>query len=133
MLTKWFFPESIKREEKEHKQFIQSLTEYYKLCKVKKVIIHMPKEKPFVVTGKLQDLKSKTGSISLLKVKSSNIQGIGYRNNLLYVAFNTNAVYSYEKVPEQIVIDFLKADSKGKYFNIFIRKGGYSYKKAGTL
>ena len=87
----------------------------------------------FVLTGKLQDLKSKTGSISLLKVESSNIKGIGYRNNLLYVAFNTNAVYSYEKVPQQIIVDFLKADSKGKYFYSFIRKGGYSYNKAGTL
>jgi hypothetical protein len=133
MLINWFFPDMVKREREEHKQLLHDLTEFYKLCKVKEVKKRMSKEKPFVLTGKIQDLKSKTGSISLLKVESSNIKGIGFRNNLLYVAFNTDLVYSYEKVPQQIIVDFFKADSKGKYFNIFIRKPGYSYKKAGKL
>lgn len=132
MLSKWFFPESIKREEEEYKQFMQSLTEYYKLCKIKKVIRHM-EVKSFVLTNSLKNCINTNGSVFLLKVESSNIQGIGYRNNLLYVAFNSDIVYSYERVPKQIVLDFLKANSKGKYFNIFIRKPGFPYKKVGKL
>ena len=134
LIIQWFFPESMKREREDQKQFMHDLAEFYKLCEFKKEVKkHMSEEKPFVLTSEVQDLKTKTGSIALLKVKSSNIKGIGYRNNLLYVAFNTGDVYRYEKVPEQLIVDFFKAKSKGKYFNIFIRKGKYAYKKIGKL
>jgi len=148
MLINWLFPESMKREEEEHKQLLHNLSEFYKLCEVKEGKNIMPKVRSFVLSEDMQDMKNKDGSIALVKVEhlppidkdtgkgeeSTNIKAIGYCDNLLYVMFKkTDLIYSYKKVPQQIIIDFLKADSKGKYFNIFIRKGGYSYKKVGKL
>ena len=66
--------------------------------------------------------------------KSSNVAAIGYTehegdSNLeLYVRFAGGGEYVYENVPKQVVIDFLDADSKGKFLAENI-KGKYQYHK----
>jgi len=54
--------------------------------------------------------------MQFIKVKSSNIAGIFYENNTLYLQFNKGQVYSYENVPEEIYIWLLNSESKGKFF-----------------
>lgn len=62
--------------------------------------------------------------------ESSLIRKISYNNNrkVLEIELETNdgntRVYFYEGVPREVVIDFLAADSKGKFYNENI-KGEY--------
>ena len=58
---------------------------------------------------------------------SSNISRIGYhqdaKNPILFVIFLTtpNVLYMYKGVPKVTYDDFVKASSKGGYFNKFIK------------
>jgi len=134
MLINWFFPEIKEREKEETKRLLSDLETFTKrYCSKERTIKLMKQKKSFIVTENISALNIKTGSIPLLSVKSSNIKAVGFRGGLLYVAFNTNDVYSYEGVPQQIAVNFLRAKSKGRYFNFFIRKPGFSYKKEGTF
>ena len=51
-------------------------------------------------------------------VKSSNIKSVGYDidNSVLELEFNTGAVYCYMNVDLKTVVEFIFADSVGKYF-----------------
>jgi len=51
-------------------------------------------------------------------VKSSNIQSIGYsiENKILELEFKGNAVYCYSDVDLKTVVEFIFAESLGKYF-----------------
>lgn len=62
--------------------------------------------------------------INLIKVKSTNIDRIGYDkdNKTLYVLFKGQATYTYQDVPEDIYNEFLKAESIGKFFHTNINK-----------
>ena len=64
------------------------------------------------------------------EVESSNIAAIGSEVGKLdlYVRFNSGSEYVYHDVPEEVVQDFLDADSKGKFLNERI-KGKYQYEK----
>lgn len=50
-------------------------------------------------------------------VKSSHIVSVGYRraDGTLYVKFDSNVVYAYLNVPESVFLDFLSAQSHGKF------------------
>ena len=63
-------------------------------------------------------------------VESSNVATIGYdeETNELHVQFKSGAEYIYSDVPQDVVQEFLDADSKGKFLNERI-KGIYSFEK----
>ena len=68
--------------------------------------------------------------------KSSNIKGVGYHNNKLFVLFSTGIVYSYDRVPLNVAAVFLtteeRRESAGKFFNQNIKSNkGYSFEKVG--
>lgn len=69
-------------------------------------------------------------------VESSNIVSIGYENHEddmkaeLHVQFKSGAEYVYHDVPQDMVQEFLNADSKGKFLNERI-KGLYEFHKLG--
>ena len=64
-------------------------------------------------------------------VSSSNIASIGYAesSNILEVEFNHGGTYQYFDVPQHEYQALMNADSKGKYFDANIKKGGYRYAK----
>jgi hypothetical protein len=131
MFINLLFPDIVKREKEEYKQLMNDLHSFIKLCK-------KPRKgkqcmEGFKVTEKEEDLKKTEGDIALLKIESSHIKAIGNRGKNLFVAFNTGDVYKYNNVPYQLFLDMQKAESKGKYFNLFIRKGGYSYSKVAKI
>lgn len=60
-----------------------------------------------------------------ISIQSSVIAAVAYvsADAALDVEFTSGARYRYFDVPEQIVHDFLAADSKGVFFNRRIRPG----------
>lgn len=62
-------------------------------------------------------------------VTSSNIASIGYDSisQTLEVEFLNGAIYQYYDVPEALYEGLMSADSHGKYFAEFIKKGGFRY------
>ena len=62
-------------------------------------------------------------------VSSSNIASIGFDpdNMILEIEFLNGAVYQYYDVPQSIYDGLMAADSHGKYFAAYIKKGGYRY------
>jgi len=54
------------------------------------------------------------------------------RTKSLKIIFVTGMVYRYKKVPHRIFEMFKQAESKGKYFNEFI-KDKYSFHKVGEV
>lgn len=50
-------------------------------------------------------------------VDSSIISAVGYENHKLEVWLNTGKKYQYSPVPETVFENFLKAPSKGIFFN----------------
>lgn len=61
-------------------------------------------------------------------VVSSNINRVGYHNQTLYISFNSGGVYSYTEVPYLVFLEFLGAESAGKFFHARI-KGRFDYQK----
>jgi hypothetical protein len=71
--------------------------------------------------------------ISLLEaimhqVESSNIDSIGWEDDILEVTFLSGSTYEYYDVPEEVFEEMLDASSKGQYLARNI-KGVYSYNK----
>lgn len=64
-------------------------------------------------------------------VSSSNIASIGYdaMSEILEVEFNNGAVYQYYNVPKRLYNGLMEADSKGRYFDAYIKKGGFRYSR----
>ena len=62
----------------------------------------------------------------LEKVESSVISSVAYDNNTLIIKFVSGGIYAYSGVPFNIYDNFLKAESKGKYFLSDI-KDRYNY------
>jgi hypothetical protein len=62
-------------------------------------------------------------------VSSSNIASIGFDPDhmILEIEFLNGAVYQYYDVPQSIYDGLMAADSHGKYFAAYIKKGGYRY------
>ena len=60
---------------------------------------------------------------NLVKIKSSNIEAIGYNleTKELFVLFTGGGLYKYFSVDQKIYDDFIKAPSIGKYFYASIR------------
>lgn len=66
--------------------------------------------------------------INMIKVVSSDIDKIGYENNTLYILFNSGSLYKYIDVKFEVYNALLKATSKGKFFNQYI-KNNYNYQR----
>ena len=66
-----------------------------------------------------------------IPLKSTNIVSVGYdsENSVLEVEFRSGSVYQYFQVPEKIFAGLMSARSKGQYFDAYIKKGKYTYKK----
>lgn len=65
------------------------------------------------------------------QVESSNLASVGYRAEeaTLEVEFRNGRVYRYFGVPERVVWELLRAESKGKTFNRRIRNA-YAFERA---
>ena len=63
----------------------------------------------------------------MIKVESSNVVAIGYKDNKLYVDFKSGS-YVYYDVPQPVYDGLLKAESKGKYMWAHVRDV-YSYER----
>jgi len=65
--------------------------------------------------------------VEMITVSSSNVQAIGYDevNQVLYVSFNNNSLYSYPGVPIAEFVGLQNAPSVGRYLNENIKKGPY--------
>lgn len=50
-------------------------------------------------------------------VNSSNIKSIGYDSGSLEVEFHSGGIYQYRNVPEPIYNAFMRASSKGSFFD----------------
>jgi len=64
-------------------------------------------------------------------VSSSNLASVGYdpENMILEIEFQHGGIYQYFDVPESVYQSLMNADSHGKYFDAYIKKGGYRFKK----
>lgn len=68
--------------------------------------------------------------VSMTAVTSSNVCEIGYDPTFrrLYVTVGRDGVpvrgYTYDGVPSQVYLDFLRAPSKGKYLYYTVRANG---------
>jgi KTSC domain len=58
-----------------------------------------------------------SGEIPMIEVQSSSIKAIGWSSGVCQVDFHSGRRYRYFKVPEWIYLNFLKAPSKGWFFN----------------
>jgi hypothetical protein len=56
-------------------------------------------------------------------VSSTNLASVGYDpiSRVLEIAFHSGGVYRYSNVPESIYQGLLRANSKGTYFNSYIK------------
>lgn len=64
-------------------------------------------------------------------VSSSNLRSIGYdaATRTLEVEFLNGGIYSYSGVPASVHAALMSASSHGSYFDLHIKKAGYSYRK----
>lgn len=60
--------------------------------------------------------------MELIKVDSSNVDKLGYENEMLYVLFKNGGLYKYKNVPLFHYQEIMKAESVGKYLNKEIKK-----------
>lgn len=58
---------------------------------------------------------------SLIPVDSSAIAAIGYSSGTLIVVFRSGRRYDHPGVPVELFLDLLHAESKGRFYNAFIR------------
>ncbi len=66
-------------------------------------------------------------------VVSSNLVSIGYdsNSNTLEIEFHKSGIYQYSNVPKSTYLSLRAASSHGEYFDAYIKKGGYTFKKVG--
>lgn len=66
-------------------------------------------------------------------VSSSNLASVGYDENIntLEIKFHSGRIYQYYNVPVNIYNGLMNASSKGTYFDRYIKKSGYRYRKVG--
>ena len=72
------------------------------------------------------------------RVKSSNVDSIGWHLGSLFVTFLSGETYEYVGVAHENFLEMLEGSknpefSVGKYLNQNIKRGGYAYKKASDF
>jgi hypothetical protein len=65
------------------------------------------------------------------QVSSSNLASVGYdaQTQTLEIEFLNGSIYQYFNVPEGIYSGLMSASSHGRYFDSYIKKGGFAYKR----
>ncbi len=68
-------------------------------------------------------------------VSSSNLEAVGYHpeSRTLEVQFRHGGVYQYLDVPIHRYVGLMTAPSKGSFFDRFIKKAGYKYRKVSDF
>lgn len=61
-------------------------------------------------------------NIKMNAVTSTSISEIGYKYRTMKVKFNNGKMYEFKKVPRAMFDEFVKAMSKGKFFNEKVRE-----------
>ena len=56
----------------------------------------------------------------MIQINSSVIKSIAYEADSMFVLFQDGSLYSYE-APVQVFKDWLKSESKGRFFNMEVR------------
>jgi hypothetical protein len=66
-------------------------------------------------------------------VSSSVLRSVGYdeTNGTLEVEFLHGGIYEYASVPVSRYSGLMRASSKGEYFDEYIKKPGYAFRKIG--
>jgi len=66
-----------------------------------------------------------------VRVSSSNLASVGYEPDMrvLEVEFLNGGIYQYSNVPAHVHSGLMSASSHGSYFDAYVKKGGYSYRK----
>jgi hypothetical protein len=74
--------------------------------------------------------KARGSASTRIPVKSESIASIGYEpaKQILEVEFRSRELYHYYGVPQRVFVQFMKAESKGRYFMRWVREK-YRYKK----
>ncbi len=64
-------------------------------------------------------------------VTSTDINAVGYDvdSQVLEIEFHKGGTYQYFSVPQNVYEGLMGSDSKGKYFNLNIKKSGYPFSK----
>lgn len=64
-------------------------------------------------------------------VSSSNLASVGYEptTQTLEVKFLDGSVYQYSGVPQSVYSGLMSASSHGFYFDQYVKKARYSYRK----
>jgi len=64
-------------------------------------------------------------------VNSSNLASVGYdsASSTLEIEFHSGGVYQYLNVPVSIYNGLMNASSHGQYFDAYVKKAGYRFKK----
>jgi hypothetical protein len=73
----------------------------------------------------------KITSMNRLTVISSDIKSVGYEltEELLEIEFHSGGIYQYSNVPPAIHYGLMNAVSHGTYFNRYIKKSAYPFRK----
>lgn len=66
-----------------------------------------------------------------VQVLSSNLASVGYnaQTQTLEIEFLSGTIYQYFNVPESIYSGLMSASSHGRYFDAYIKKGGFAYRR----
>lgn len=66
-------------------------------------------------------------------VSSNNLHSIGYEtfSQTLEIEFHSGGIYQYAGVPEHIYQSLMSAASKGRYFELNVKKAGFAYRRVG--
>jgi len=64
-------------------------------------------------------------------VSSTNLLSVGYDadSNVLEIEFQNGSIYQYFNVPAKIYSGLTSAASPGRYFDAYIKKGGFASKR----
>lgn len=70
--------------------------------------------------------------MEMIYVESSNLLAVGFdeNQNRLIIEFKKSGTYQYFGVDKSVFNGLLNANSKGTYFDQYIKKAGYQYSKA---
>lgn len=67
----------------------------------------------------------------MIYVESRNLLAVGFdeSQNRLVIEFKKSGTYQYFGVDKSVFEGLIYAESKGKYFDQYIKKAGYQYSK----
>ena len=61
-------------------------------------------------------------NVEMIPVASSTILSVGYKDGSLYIRFLKSGTYEYSDVPEEVFAELMNAESKGHYFQVYIKE-----------